>query len=147
MSEISSSDALSLLSFYLALVALLSSIFFTRLESWYNDVRVAAKLWDLEPKINPDLLSINDHVEKLISLQSSKPIIGFLLVLSFLILISIFGALLGNMIPDSSIPLSFIFVPGVIFDSIFLVVSIYLLVSGEGRIKRTLAEVDRVLGK
>lgn len=146
MSGINASDAISLLGFYLALVALLSSIFFTRLEGWYSEVQVAVKLWDLEPKINPDLASIGGHKMKFIGLQSARPILGFLLVSAFLILISIFGAQLGNMIPDSPISLSFIFVPGVIFDIIFFAGSIVLLEKGKDKIKKSLAEVEKALG-
>jgi hypothetical protein len=147
MSGIDASDAISLLSFYLALVAILSSIFFTRLEGWYSEVQVAVKLWDIEPKSNPDLVSVGEHKMKFIGLQSARPILGFLLVSVFLLLISIFAVQLGNMIRDSPLPLSFIFVPGAIFDIIFFVGSILLLEKGEEKIENSLAGVEIALGK
>lgn len=146
MGNIVASDAISLLSFYLALVALLASLFFARLEGWYSDVKVEAKLWDLEPKQNPDLKSIRGHQQKVVSLQSATPILGFLLVSSFLLLITYFGAQLGSTISNSTVPLSFIFIPGGIFEAIFFAGSIWILKTGKGKTDKCLTDIEKALG-
>ncbi len=65
MASINANDAISLLGFYLALIALLTSIFFTRLESWYNEVKIAVKIWNKEDKENPDIKKTKDFQERI----------------------------------------------------------------------------------
>ena len=139
------SDAISLLGFYLAMVALLSSIFFTRLESWYSEVQAAVRLWSVFPKANPVLKELKEHYRRTLSLQSAFPWRGFALVASFLVLITVFSALLGRLITGSSIPLAFIFMPGAMFEVFFFVGSIWLLWKGKQDIDSTLRDIKNRL--
>jgi hypothetical protein len=135
------SDAISLLGFYLAMVALLCSIFFTKLDEWYGQVRVAARLWSAFERQNPDLKELKRHHETALGLQSALPWRGFALVASFLILISVFSALLSCFVTTPSIPLLYIFAPGGLFELFFFVGSICLLCQGKRQIDSIVADI------
>jgi uncharacterized membrane protein (DUF485 family) len=139
------SDAISLLGFYLAMVALLSSTFFTKLESWYSDVQAAAALWSIFPKENPVLQELKEHQKRALGLQSAFPWRGFVLVVLFLALITIFGALLGCHVTSPFVPLTFVFVPGVVFEVLFFVGSILFLWLGKRQVDGLLEDIKRRL--
>lgn len=139
-------DAVSLLGFYLAMVALLASIFFARLETWYSEVQVLARLWKEFPRRNPDPHDLASLRQQALSLQSSFPLLGFLLVGSFLILISLFGALLGGQVTWSTVAPWYIYLPGALFEVIFFGGAIFLLTQGKNKVDTALTEIDALRG-
>jgi hypothetical protein len=137
-----SSDIISLLSVYLAMVAILASIFFTRLESWHSEIQVAVGLW------NPEKYGIDfaqEHRKKALSLQSSRPLYGFYLVSLFILLISGLGYSLGNQTPNTEMANTYILLPGAAFDILFFLGSGILLISGKCDIDELIKKINEAL--
>lgn len=140
------SDVLSLLGFYLALVGLLSSIFFTALDKWHSDVRVAVRLWSVDRGVpHLEIKKLEDHYQKALSVQSARPVWGFVLVLFFLVIISISSGLLGLRAQPASTSLLYIYVPGAVFEILFVGGSLWFLLKGKKEIDTTLSEIEKKL--
>ena len=137
------SDVLSLLGFYLALVGLLSSVFFTALDKWRSDVRVAVRLWSVDHQVpHLEIKKLEDHYQRALSAQSACPLWGFALVAFFLVIISISSVLLGLYTQPSPVSLLFVYVPGAIFEILFIGGSLWLLWRGRKDIDATLSEIE-----
>ena len=67
------SDTLGILGFYFTLIGFISGIFFTRLDSWYNDVRAKVAIVNATNNANR-LISLRDD---LAGLTSSEPSFSF----------------------------------------------------------------------
>ena len=126
------------------MVAILASIFFTRLEAWYSEIQVASRLWGIADKNKIE--SLDEHRKKALSLQSSRPIYGFYLVASFILLITILGGILGMGGPNIELSIPFIFLPGASFDVLFFAGSGILLINGEKNIDKLVIEINKALG-
>jgi hypothetical protein len=144
MNGFESSDVVSLLGFYLAMVAILASIFFTRLESWYSEIQAACRLWNIADKNKIEVRE--EHRKKALSLQTTRPVYGFCIVSLFIILISILGYLLGIETQNLDQTVKFIFLPGAAFDFLFFMGSGILLIYGNKDINKLICEINKSLG-
>jgi hypothetical protein len=79
------SDTLGLLGFYFTLIGFISGIFFTRLDSWYNDVRARVAIVNASNDARK-LVSLRDD---LAGLSSSEPGFSFAAIGLFLTALAI----------------------------------------------------------
>ena len=124
------SDTLGILGFYFTLIGFISGIFFTRLDSWYNDVRAKAAVVSSTNNANK-LISLR---EDLTGLASSEPTFSFggigLFVTALAILSFFVPAAPGNV----NITL-FLYIPLVTTVIIYWASGITLLVRGRSLLK------------
>jgi|GEM_PF-6475734 len=121
------SDQISLLSFYLAMVTLLSATFFMRLDSWYADVltldkaagKYVADVKDGALRVGAEEIA---YGSRRLELESSLPWRGLLLVGSFLVVLVILSIALGYTVDPAKAGFSiftFIYFPGSVFLLLF----------------------------
>jgi hypothetical protein len=124
------SDTLGILGFYFTLIGFISGIFFTRLDSWYNDVRAKTAIVGSTNNANK-LISLR---EDLTGLASSEPSFSFGAVglfLSALVVLSFF-------VPASTSAVNttiFLYVPLVVTVVAYWISGFALLLRARGLLK------------
>jgi hypothetical protein len=124
------SDTLGILGFYFTLIGFISGIFFTRLDSWYNDVRAKTAVVNSTTNANK-LISLR---EDLTGLASSEPGFSFVAIGLFLTAL----AVLSFFVPagQSAVNVTlFLYVPLVITVIIYWVSGAVLLVRARALLK------------
>jgi hypothetical protein len=124
------SDTLGILGFYFTLIGFISGIFFTRLDSWYNDVRAKGAVVNSTNNANK-LISLR---EDLTGLASSEPTVSFGGIGIFVTAL----AVLSFFVPPTSGNVNiavFLYVPLVATVLIYWASGIALLVRGRALLK------------
>jgi uncharacterized membrane protein (DUF485 family) len=134
------SDQIAVLSFYLAMVTLLTTVFFVRLDSWFSEILALEKIVGrhgednrgvkLESEIKGDL-SI-----KRVGLEAASPWRGYAFVAFFIVVISVLAGFLGTTIDQNKLSIAewFLFFPGGLFVIMFLVGASWSIRDGENRL-------------
>lgn len=139
-------NALSIIGFYFTLIGFISGLFFTRLDSWYGQVR---EFWGSMKLLEKETDKIEKSKEgriKLIGLQESAPIGSFIavgLLTSALTLLS-----LGIPITNSQInPFVFLQLPLIVTVVMYWIGGLLLLKKGNELLGKVSEQTDKVLPK
>jgi hypothetical protein len=130
-------DPLGILGFYFTLIGFLTGIFFTRLDSWYNDVRAKEALVDQRTTTS----RLQDLKEDLIGLKNSAPLVSFIAIGIFLTVLG----LLSLYIPLTNSPVNptiFLYTPLWVTVATYWIGGIALLVRAAQLIKTAIGTIN-----
>ncbi|MDQ6692847.1 MAG: hypothetical protein M3014_00265, partial [Chloroflexota bacterium] len=105
---------------------------------------ILERLWSDLPKNNSATTEVEKIRQRALDLQATFPLPGFLLVSSFLLIIAVFGAMLGQQNSASPISPSYVYVPGLLFIVIFFSGSVTFLSGGKRKIGRIIGEATEL---
>jgi MFS family permease len=138
MSQVQSSDALSVIGFFLTLVALLGSFFYIHLSDWYRDVLALVTKWRLnrygdDPDQKAGRRECRYEVEKV---TSWTMLITTLVVTGFVIFVFLLSAILWLAERHRSDAWAYIGIAGVGFLLVYLGMTFSLLIAGYYKVTR-----------
>jgi hypothetical protein len=137
-------SALSIIGFYFTLIGFISGLFFTRLDSWYGQVR---EFWGSMKLLEKSTDKINKSKEariKMIGLQQSAPQGSFIAVGSLTTALTILS--LWIPIASSAVnPFIFLRIPLFFTVLMYWVGGILLLHKGRDLLIRVSSQIDQVL--
>lgn len=139
-------NALSIIGFYFTLIGFISGLFFTRLDSWYGQVREFWGSMKLLEKGTDKIEKSKEGRIKLIGLQASAPTGSFIavgLLTSALTLLS-FGIPITN--PQLN-PFVFLRLPLIVTVLMYWVGGVLLLGKGNELLGKVSEQIDKVLPK
>jgi hypothetical protein len=130
------SDTLGILGFYFTLIGFISGIFFTRLDSWYNDVRAKVAIVNATNNANK-LISLRDD---LAGLASSEPSFSFGAIGLFLSALAVLSFFLpaGTTAVNTAL---FLYVPLVVTVLVYWISGLALLVRARSMLKAAAATI------
>lgn len=137
-------DPISIVGLYFALIGFLSGIFFTRLDSWYSEVRAKHAVLSSNLHTNdPQVKRIAPLEDPFNSLQSSAPFSGFITIGAFIT----FLAVLSLFLPVSSSSFNivlFLYVPVFLTVLFYLIGGGMLLISGTELVSQALTIIYKI---
>jgi|GEM_PF-1107304 len=135
---VASTDALSVIGFFLTLVSLLGSFFYIHLSDWLRDVIALETKWHFnefgdEADQKAARRECRYEVEQAAGMTT---LLTSLVVTAFVIFIFVLGVLLWQAQPEKSVAWTYIGLAGAGFMVIYIGMTIYLLGSGYRKARR-----------
>ena len=127
-----STDALSIIGFFLTLAGLLGSFFYIHLSDWYRDVSVLEVKWKInrfgdEPDKKAARRECRYEVEKI---SSWTILLTTGVVTSFILFVAILSTILWQSEPDKNQAWLFIGLAGLAFLAVYLATTAYFIYAG-----------------
>jgi hypothetical protein len=139
-------NALSIIGFYFTLIGFISGLFFTRLDSWYGQVREFWGSMKLLEKATDKLEKSKEGRIKLIGLQESAPKGSFIAVGLFTSTLTVLS--LGIPIGSSAVnPFVFLRIPLIATVLLYWIGGFLLLKKGNELLRMVSTQIEKVLPK
>jgi hypothetical protein len=143
MSQVGSSDALSVIGFFLTLIGLVGSFFYIHLSDWYRKVVALATKWEInrsgdDPDQKAGRRECRYEVEEVAGWTT---LITSLVVTGFVVFMFLLSVVLWLTEPERSDAWAFIAIAGVGFLFVYLGMTVGLLVAGYSRATKVRAEI------
>jgi hypothetical protein len=132
MSQTVSSDAFSIIGFFLTLVGLLGSFFYIHLGDWYRDVLSLVTKWEIYRTGDNEAqkMARNEcryEIEQVGSFTTFGTSIG---VTAFIVLVSILSLLLWQTNPQKSDAWNYLAIAGISFLVVYFALTLFFLIQG-----------------
>jgi len=143
-------DAISIAGLYLALVGLLSTFFFVQLGQWLNSILATEAKWLQVAEREPMSQFFDKRLECYYeAVQSSSwwTLVGWFAITVFLVTVGVFLEILRSHLGASNAAIVYMYVsvPCYIFLSIYLVLSIAMLVIGYQKSREVVSNAKKEL--
>ena len=133
-----STDALSVISFFLTLASLIGSFFYIHLSDWFRDIISIETKWSINKYgDDPDQVSARRECEYEIKRVANRvTLVSSIVTTLFIVLIACLSVGLWVTSPEKSDAWGYVAIAGVSFLVIYLGMTGYLLISGYGKANR-----------
>ncbi len=139
-------NALSIIGFYFTLIGFVSGLFFTRLDSWYGQVREFWGSMKLLEKATDKIEKSKEARIKLIGLQESAPKGSFIAVGLFTSSLTLLS--LGIPLVSSEVnPIIFLRIPLIVTVLMYWIGGFLLFKKGNELLRMVNAQIEKVLPK
>jgi hypothetical protein len=138
---LTSTDALSVIGFFLTLVGLLGSFFYIHLSDWLREVIALETKWRIN-RAGDDKKAVRRECRyEIEQVANWTTLLTSVMVTTFVILVFVLGALLWLAQPEKNAAWTYIGLAGAGFMTIYLVMICYLLGSGYVKARRLYSTV------